>query len=141
MPGEHKEPDFEAVVALVQHFDWLRIWAGVWIFHFALAVAGWSWLVYIMLQGPNDSVRWDYIGVRMMPCAVMLAGFTVATVHAKRRRRLTKWLVAVLTVVTLGWFGFDAYRHDYQIQAMTDHGCEHSYVTWWWYNDRWDATR
>ena len=70
------------------------------------------------------------MAVRMIPCLVMLAAFIVATVLAKRRRRFTKWLVAVLTLVTLWWFGFDAYRHDYQIQAMTDHGCDHHYTTW-----------
>ena len=94
-----------------------------------------------MLSGSNDSVRWGYIAVRMIPFLIMPAGFTLAAILAKRKRQITKWLFAGLTYMTLGWFGFDAYRHDYQIQAMTDHGCEHSYITWWWYNNRWDPTR
>ena len=122
-------------------FDWLRIWAGVGVFHYAIAVAGWSLSVFLLLRIGGNTEGWIYVAVRMIPCLFMLVGFTLAVVLAKRRRRLTKWVVSILTIVTLCWFGFDAYRHDYQIQSMTKHGCEHHYTTWWWYSDQWDPSR
>jgi hypothetical protein len=124
-----------------KRFDCLRLWAGIGVFHYTLALVGWSLCVRLLLRHGGDQAGWTYVGVRMIPCLLMLAGFVVATVLARRRRRFVKWLVSILTIVTFSWFGFDAYRHDYQIQATTDHGCEHYYVTWWWYNDRWDPSR
>jgi len=34
-----------------------------------------------------------------------------------------------------------ATRRDYQLQALTRHGCEHTDVTWWWYDDHWNPNR
>jgi hypothetical protein len=126
---------------LSRHFDWLRIWAGIGVFHYALAVAGWALSAFLLLRLGDNRQAWAYLAIRMAACLLMLSGFTTAVVLARRRRRFTKWLVGTLTILTVAWFAFDAYGHDYQIQAMTDHGCDHYYLTWWWYNDRWDPRR
>ena len=122
-------------------FNCLHLWAGLGVFHYGPAVVGWLMSVFLLLHTGGDREGWNYVAVRMIPCLIMLAAFVVALVLARRKTPFVKLLLAVATTITILWFGFDAYRHDYQIQAMTDRGCDHYYTTWWWYNDRWDPNR
>jgi hypothetical protein len=81
------------------------------------------------------------IGVPPVACLALYAGFFLVLLLAERRRRLAVLLGAGLVAISAVWFVRDALGHNHQLQALTDHGCDHYYFTWWWYSDRLDPRR
>jgi hypothetical protein len=109
--------------------------------HFLFSVGGWSLSILLLLNIGGESEGWAYLWVRMIPCLIILAGFSAAVVLAKRCRRFTVWIVSILSTASVAWFAFDARRHDDQLQTFGEGGCDHYYTTWWWYDDHWDPNR
>jgi len=82
-----------------------------------------------------------YIAKRLAPCLILLAGFMSAVRAERRESPLRKAILLSCAVCSFLLFAHDVYTHDYQIQDMTDNGCRHTYVTWFWMNDWWSPWR
>ena len=107
--------------------------------HFALSVT--LWLMQINIGLKSRSFDWSYFFAHSATAYLLFALFIVASVMAWRSRFVAIPLTVVSLFLAAGCFLYDTRHHYYQIQVMTESGCEHAYLTWIWYDDRHDPDK
>lgn len=107
--------------------------------HFAFSVA--LWLMQFGVAFKSRSFDWGYFFTHSFTAFLLFALFVVATVLAWRSRLVAIPVTLVSLLVAVSCFFYDARHHLYQIQVMTESGCEHAYLTWIWYDDSKDPNR
>lgn len=117
----------------------LCVYALLGCIHFLLSACAWAPWVFDTIK--DSGLKHLGFILPFFACIIMVLGFLSVMFLVARHTKLSIKLLIMLYVTSAVWFVFDAKQHKYLIQAMTDHGCEHYYATWWWYNDRWDPNR
>jgi hypothetical protein len=107
--------------------------------HFALSV--YLWLTQVSVGLKSHTFDWTYFFTHSAPAYLLFALFVGASVLAWRSRFVAIPLTLVSLFLAAGCFLYDARHHYYQIQVMTESGCEHAYLAWIWYDDRHDPER
>lgn len=128
---------------------WTRLvvlcFAAIGLLHFSIAGLFWGMgvLIPVFKFGVKGSrTDWAYVFAHATPCFVFLVLFAIAVILALRHRLVSTVILAVALASSAFSFLYDARHHYYQIQAFGgSEGCSHTYITWWWYDDRHDPTR
>lgn len=84
---------------------------------------------------------WSYFLTHSWSAFLLLALFIAAAFLAWRSRQLAIPVTVFSVFVAMSCFIYDARHHNYQIQTMTESGCQHAYLTWMWYDDSKDPKR
>jgi MYXO-CTERM domain-containing protein len=113
--------------------------------HFAIAAACWGLAVAAAIKWDFSRQEWlGYIVHPGWPCIGLLALSVVCLVLALRRRRVAGVLLVVSLTASALMFWYDVSHQRWQmrvdiaqIEYWEQGGREHTYITWWWYNDRW----
>ena len=122
------------------------VWLGtVWSVHFTVSTALWGCGVALAIGQRFSRDEWlSQIVFPALPCAALFALSVVCLILALRRTRFTIFALAVLFVATAMAFGYDISHERWQmstdvaaVEYWDEGGRAHTYLTWWWYNDRW----